>query len=90
MPQYADSPRTNEQHSTFSSNESALFGIGKKDDDLVNGVTTAIRPEGGDMGTGNQSRKKPAWYFYCKFKVLGLPAEHVEGTEFSKKLWSPY
>ena len=38
------------------------------------------------MSTGTQSRKKPALYFSCKFKVLGLPADNVEGTEFSKEL----
>jgi len=30
MPQYAELPHTNEQHSTFSSNESTLSGVGKK------------------------------------------------------------
>lgn len=37
-----------------------------KDDDLVNGVTTVIRPEGGDTSRGNQCKKHFYFiYFIC-------------------------
>lgn len=126
MPQYAKSPRTNEQHSTFSLNASTLSGIGKKMMIWLMGSLLWL-----DLKEVTQVEEINAksiftlftfftsflftslfiylfvfWfffyfiftlftfrntlYFYYKFQVLELPAERVEGTEFSKELWRPY